>query len=624
MPFGLSLPSLTHPARRTTAPHAETRGALTALIERGGIEEALSAEVSSQRLKAGVGRATYASADPTIQAALKRFDVQNRSRKITLYQAFLGEAAISASVEAIAARMISGGWTLKPVNPKHPNEATREPLLEFLNWCNPDETFAQVLHSTATDLLWAGEAYLETTWKPQPSLSRTVPYELYTVDPISMDYTLAEDRKSIGGYVQTTDDGKKVDLTPDQVIRIWFPNPRNRFAALSPIEKLLYPVTTDTYLQLGEVKRFEQGNWTGLSIDFPDGDQDQAGRFLTWLRQKFLGVKNSHLPLVTFGGAKVTQTQVKETDVLARRKYTREEITSVYKVPPHWVSVVEHGGLGSGGLSEALDKQGMHTAVEPVKQRILEPLNFRLTVLGFGIDDWLIDTSYADFRDTAEVDKVLDQQVRGGRRTPNEARAEMKLDPIDGGDVAIIVAGKDVYPIATLPQLADGSVSANAQDGAAGGSASENPVGAEDDEGDDTSDALAMANARKGAGRPDTRDPHNPAESAGSQPTGDNLDTVGAAERELAKWERSALKRVREGKPPRPWQAEAISREAASSLNEALAAAVSEADVRTAFARFREPAWLTEHIAETQAAVDSYGASIAERIAREIAQRAQP
>ena len=619
MPFGLSL---THPARRTVE-LAETRGAATDKILRGDAhdligaatwktvrtEEALSAEVSQKRLKDGVARTTFPSSDPTAELAIKKFDVANRARKIGLYQAYLGESYVSACIEAIAARIVSGGWTLKPVNPKAPNEKTREPLLEFLNWTNADESFTQVLHSSICDLLWAGECFLEPTWKAHPDLGHAVPYELYTVDCISMDYVLADDKKSIKGYIQRTDQGEPIELEPDQVIRIWLPDPRNKLKALSPLEKLLNPLVTDQYLQLYEIKRFEQGNRGDVWLDVEDGDQDTANRYVKWFREKFQGVKNSHLPLITWGGAKAQTIGRQELDTIARRKLARDEILAVYHVPPHQVSAVEHGGLGAGGLSDSLDKQFIHTGCDPVKTRVLEPLNFRLTVLGFGIDDWLIDTSYADLRDTAEVDKILDLQVRGGRRTVNEARGEMKLDPVEGGDTAILVVSKDVVPVATFPELA-AAAPPDQDDGS--DSSGDAPIGDDDDDGegdDDGSTALSKANARKGAHKAAT-----PVKNA-PQPAKESA--------ELAKWQRAALKRAREGKPQRPWAAEAIDTDAASALNEALAGATTVDQVREAFTAHRgPPAWLAHHVAETRVELDAYSAGIAERMVRALQARA--
>lgn len=441
------------PFRRVTAPLAETRAPLV---------EALSAGVDPERsARRGSGRATYPSADIGTEYQLKQNDVSNRARKITLYQAYLGESWAAACCDVIARRMVSGGWTLKPADAAHPNLKTREPLLELLNWCNPDESLSHILISMATDLGWAGEAYLEIVWRHHPILRREVPYELYTVDCLSMDYTLTPDKRAVAGYTQQTDmrpasGGAKntIDLTTKQILRVWFPDPRNRLKALSPLEKLLNPVTWDQHMQNWEQTYFKQGNRGDLALDFANGNEDLVARTLKLIRERFLGVKNAHLPFVTFGGAKVTQlSSPTQLNILDRRRFARDEILSVYGVPPQSVGVYEHGGIGSGAQAEAADKGLLANAVTPTKQRLLEPFNFRVVAGGFGIDDWVLDTTYADLRDSQSVATVNKTLVESGQRTPNELRADHQMTPLDGGDTAVIVTPKEVVPLADLAHL---------------------------------------------------------------------------------------------------------------------------------------------------------------------------
>lgn len=445
--------------RRATQPVAETRGPLQETLRRDPehlqavLEEARSAGAEGR--VAASERSTYPASDAASLYAMKgRWDVANRARKISLYQAFLGESWVSACVEAIAARLISGGWMLKPADPKHPNVASKGPLEELLNWTNQDEDFAQMLHAAATDLLWSGETYIEMTWKRSPTLGRAVPFELYMVDVISMDYKLGENKKTISGYVQTTDTGEEVLLNPNQIIRIWLPDPRNRLKALAPIEKLLNPITWDTYLQLSEQKYFEQGNRGDININVKSGGVAMAGRVDKWIRERFLGVKNAHLPLVTFGDTEARQLGNRAAmDVLGRRKFARDEILSVYKVPPHLVSIIESGSIGGAGTSDTMEKQFIHTAVDPIRWRMLNPLNFRIALQGFGIEDWLIDTSYADLRDTKEITDIQVNRIKMGISNVNEERAEIKRDPVPGGDQNALILTREVVPVRDLQDM---------------------------------------------------------------------------------------------------------------------------------------------------------------------------
>lgn len=408
------------------------------------------------------------SADNVLKSSYLTSNSEGRARKISLYQAWLGESFLSGAIEAIAARMISGGWLLRPTDPHHPDENSKAPLQELLDNCNPYEDFHQVIHSQVTDIGWAGECYLEVTWKYHPLMKREIPYEIYTVDPISMDYVLSTDNKSIVGYVQTTEVGSPIQLSTKDIIRIWMPDPRNKFRALSTVEKLLNPVTLDTYLQISEQKYFQQGNRGDVAITLKSAGNEAAGRFTKWVEERFLGVKNAHRPLIVYGdGDDIDVKQIgnrSDLDVIERRKFAGTEMMAAYKVPPHLMSQLEGTGQGGQAVGDTMEKQFVHTAVDPMRQRVMGQYSFALAVQGFGIDDWVIDTAYADMRDSSEIIDIANKKIQAGLSTINVERASMKQKTLGpAGDVPFIVVGSQLIPIAHLPELAKNPPAAVAQ-----------------------------------------------------------------------------------------------------------------------------------------------------------------
>lgn len=406
--------------------------------------------------------------DNILKSSYLSSNSEGRARKIALYQAWLGESFLSGAIEAIAARMVSGGWLLRPTDPHKPDERSKAPLQELLDNCNPYEEFHQVIHSQVTDIGWAGECYLEVTWKYHPLLKREIPYELYTVDPISMDYVLSEDNKSIVGYVQTTDLGSPIQLSTKEIIRIWMPDPRNRFRALSTVEKLLNPVTLDTYLQISEQKYFQQGNRGDVAITLKSAGPEQASRFTKWIEERFLGVKNAHRPLIVYGdGDDIDVKQIgsrSDLDVIERRKFAGIEMMAGFKVPPHLMSQLEGTGQGGQAVGDTMEKQFVHTAVDPMRQRVMGQYTYSLAVMGFGIDDWVIDTAYADMRDTTEIIDIAKKKIDAGLSTINIERASLKQKTAGpAGDVPYIVVGSQLIPLAHLPELAKNPPAAVAQ-----------------------------------------------------------------------------------------------------------------------------------------------------------------
>ena len=411
----------------------------------------------------GGGRTTLPESERAlggdINSSFFTSDVHNKVRKVALYQAWLGESWASSSIDAIANRIISGGWLLEPKNKKKPNEKTKWWLQDYFDWCNVDEDFHGIIHSGITDLGWCGECYLEVTWRYNRTLGVDVPYELYTVDPISMEYVLTADRRRIDGYKQVNDAGTPIRLKPRQIIRIWFPDPRNRMKALAPLEKLLNPLVLGLYLQASEQKYFQQGNRGDVAILAKRADQNAAQRLLEFFEEHALGLKNAHRPLIVYGDSDdielIPLAGRNTMDVPQRQQGVREEILAGMHVPPRQVGIEAPGNLGGGGAADAAEKQFVHTGTDPFKQRYFAQLNFAIINVGFGVDDWTIGTAYADMRDDAEITDIEQKQINAGLTTINAVRAKHKIDPVEGGDVPYLVVGSQLIPVAHLPSLAE-------------------------------------------------------------------------------------------------------------------------------------------------------------------------
>ncbi|MDE2103308.1 MAG: phage portal protein, partial [Patescibacteria group bacterium] len=412
----------------------------------------------------GKGRQTLPEAERTFQGDIKTSffssDVHNKVRKIALYQAWLGESWASSSIDAIASRICSGGWMLEPVNKKKPNTRTKWWVDDYFGWCNADENFIEMAHDGLVDLGWAGECFLEVTWRYSQTLHREIPYELYTVDPISMEYVLSPDRRRIVGYKQVNDAGMPIKLEPRQIVRVWFPDPRNRLKALSHLEKLLNPLVLDMYLQASEQRYFQHGNRGDVAIIAKRADRVAAIRLMEFLEEHALGIKNSHRPLVIYGDNEDIEVQNlanRDTmDVPGRRAGVRQEIQGSLHVPPHQLGIIEGGSLGGQGATYVMEKQFVHTGCDPFKEKYFAPLNFDLIGVGFGVIDWKVTTQYADLRDDKDVTDIEKEQVQSGFMTINMVLAKHKMDPVEGGDVPFIVVGSQLVPVAHLPQLAAG------------------------------------------------------------------------------------------------------------------------------------------------------------------------
>lgn len=375
--------------------------------------------------------------------------LSDQDRKQTLYDAYLNSVWISACVDVIAKRITSGGMVIELTEHGKENQAEYDELHTFLHYINEDEDFLQLIRSIVTDLLIYGEAYMEIVRK------NGKPFSLHKIDCITMNYVL-DKHGQVVKYVQNmTHSTETIEFQPDEVIRWWMPDPKASKKALSPIERILGSVDADTHMADWVRAFFRKGARPPFWIKFK-GSQAEAARFVTWLRENYTGQANAHVPLVLYEEAELHEVGkgAVDMDYSKGRAMMRQEILAGYQVPPAIVSQIESGNLG-GGTGESQDKSFQFNACDPVKQLIFEKFNYRIVTQGFKSTNYRVDTRYADFRADGAIVEVQQKRIFSGLSLPDEERQAMGRAPYPkGGDIPIVVSGKEIVPLERLDELA--------------------------------------------------------------------------------------------------------------------------------------------------------------------------
>lgn len=378
--------------------------------------------------------------------------LSERDKKDTYYKAYIGNPWIRACVQAIAKRFTSGTWEIEEIEQGKGNEANRDRLKKLFLFVNPDEDFKQLLRSIAEDLGIYGESFIEIVYGPDG-----LPSQLHKIDCISMSVHY-DKHGMVTKYTQSLDKSTDtVTFEPDQIIRWWFPDPRASKKALSPIECMKDSVFLyQSMITWGE-KFFKQGARPTFSIEMGDDSSvDDANRYIKFFKENYMGIQNAHVPPVTYGGSKLIEfgKGSVELDFLKSLAWARDEILAGFNVPLNVIGIQETAHLG-GGSGESSNKIFVYNVVKPVEELILEKLNYRIVQQAFGITDWRVSVTHADYRDSELIAKVSDMQIRNGSLTINEARMERGRVEVPGGDEPVIVAAREIIPVQRLTDLAE-------------------------------------------------------------------------------------------------------------------------------------------------------------------------
>ena len=381
------------------------------------------------------------SAGVTTPAAAKSAGQSRQQVTGELYQAYLSCPWVSTCADAVARLVTAGGLMLVPDDGDE--DQTRPPgvtqLDELMRFTNDSEDMVQLVRSTVTDLLVFGDGFLELG-----VLAETVA-SLWTLDTTTVS-VMADAHGNLTGYLQHVSAERTATFDPDEVIHFSLDAPRGGLYGVSPTQKLLVSITTWLFAAACLKEYYRRGMPPRLAMDLgKDTDPASAERYQQQFQARHLGPRNIGQPIITRTGAAGTAAQppIKELaldqiqqlhETMAR---ARDEIVAGFGLSPSMVGIIESGNLG-GGTGESQARTVHYGTVVPLQTLILEKFNFRLLQQA-GIKGWHFQFGEVDYRDSKTVEDIREQRLRAGAYNLNDWRAELGMDPVDGGDQNVLV-----------------------------------------------------------------------------------------------------------------------------------------------------------------------------------------
>lgn len=184
---------------------------------------------------------------------------------------------------------------------------------------------------------------------------------------------------------------------------------------------------------------FSQGAQPGGIIEYPGKMSDEAyERYKKDVNKKYTGLGNSHKIMVLEEDLKYTQTGIPPDDAqfLETRKFQKNEIAMIYRVPPHML-----GDMEGGASYSSIEQQSINFVVNTIRPwlvRIEQSLNDQLissrntsNYIKFVVEGLL----RGDSESRASFYKEMFQI---GAMSPNDIREKEDMNPKDGGDQSFV------------------------------------------------------------------------------------------------------------------------------------------------------------------------------------------
>jgi HK97 family phage portal protein len=263
------------------------------------------------------------------------------------------------------------------------------------------------------------------------------PTEIYPLDP-SKVRVRADKSAYVTGYIYEPTPGvdpQPLDAAEVLHFKTW--NPLDPFYGLAPISAARD--SSDSILEADRYNKvfFENSAETGgvLTTDQPI-QEEEGKRILSVWNSTHRGVRKSHKIALLHSGLKwqSTATTQKDMQFPELKRMSREDILSVYHIPPVMVGVFDEANYSNADVQRRIF--WLDTMI-PLLRKFESVINERLVKpydpnVFAAFDTSGVEDLQEDKKARAEEDEIL---TRSGIVTINEAREKRKLPPVDWGEV---------------------------------------------------------------------------------------------------------------------------------------------------------------------------------------------
>ncbi len=301
------------------------------------------------------------------------------------------------------------------------------PLVRLFWGVNPLMSRYDFWEATVIHLELTGNCF----WALEKQDSEGLPTELWPLRPDKIRI-IPDKEKLIQGYLFDVGGWqgrphKNVAYTRDEMIHLKYFNPLNERWGLSPLAAARQGLLADFYAVLYNQKFFRQGaRPSGILSTQEELDEASFRRLKAEFEQAYAGAERSHRVILMEKGLQWQSVSLPQKDMefIEQRKFSREEILAVYKVPPIEVGILEYANYAN---SETQDRIFWTKGVIPRLKKIEEAVNTFL-VPRFGGDIFgEFDLSRVEsLRENEDLKSQIGERlVRSGLWTVNEARQRL-------------------------------------------------------------------------------------------------------------------------------------------------------------------------------------------------------
>ena len=312
-------------------------------------------------------------------------------------------------------------------------EVPKHEALDLLHTVNAQITMYDLFEMTQTYKDIYGEAFW---WLVRDQGKKSINSIFPWLNPSRMDLRFMDDGSGQIDHYEYHVPGTSDILTLDaaDVLHFKYFNPTNSWRGMSPIQAARFSLATDREAAAWNWRFFKnEAKPSGIityDFDLPDA---QIERIKSQWDNSHRGTDNAHKIAILTGKAKYQDVgfSQKDMDFLEQRRYARDEILTIFRVP---LAVLNPDESINRATAEAANAVFFERVVEPKMLQIINTLNEFFLKQFDATGKYFFDYNNSSPRNL-EADLLRYQNgIQNGWLTPNEVREENGRDPFDGGN----------------------------------------------------------------------------------------------------------------------------------------------------------------------------------------------
>jgi len=327
-------------------------------------------------------------------------------------------------------------WVVETLNGDEWEVTPNHPLQKLLDNPNPEMSRGELMRLLICHLDLAGNGF----WRKVRGGMGDTPQELWPVMPYDMSIETNNDG-TINSYKRTSNNDR---IAADDMCQFKYTNPDDYYFGQSPLRAAGKAVDVDNAGQEWQKVSMQNRGVPDYAISFESPlTTDQYAQANEHIKQK-TGTGSAREPLV-LSKAKVQQLSLNpiEMDFMNTRRFSREEISSVYGVPSSLFAEMNDANLSN---AETARKVFWLDTILPLMDELKDTLNACL-VADFAGNNESIRIVY-DTANVAALQVNMTEKINNANKlwamgvpfNILNQRMELGFNDVDGGDVGYIAS----------------------------------------------------------------------------------------------------------------------------------------------------------------------------------------